>query len=324
MRRHSLMPSLDHASIVPRLRVLQADIRASLRGHMRKQAPAVWSRTVRDDAGDTIFGIDAAVEGTLLDHCRDWGRDQQFTLLAEGLEPEGIPFGKPGLGGPPFRLMIDPIDGTRGLMFDKRSAWSLAGVAPDRGAATRLEGVEIAVMTELPTTRQATSDVLWAIAGRGAHGERHDIASGGSQSLPLVPSQATTLRHGFATVANFFPGGKALLGALEEAILLRALGAWNPTRPRSTATNTSARAGSSPKWRSGATASCWTCVRWCTRSSASLRHWRADPMTSSRGGSPSKPAASCATRSASRCPRRWTRRRTSPSPPMRTNDSPRS
>ena len=230
MRRHSLMPSLDHASIVPRLRVLQADIRASLRGHMRKQAPAVWSRTVRDDAGDTIFGIDAAVEGTLLDHCRDWGRDQQFTLLAEGLEPEGIPFGKPGLGGPPFRLMIDPIDGTRGLMFDKRSAWSLAGVAPDRGAATRLEDVEIAVMTELPTTRQATSDVLWAIAGRGAHGERHDIASGGSQSLPLVPSQATTLRHGFATVANFFPGGKALLGALEEAILLRALGAWNPDK----------------------------------------------------------------------------------------------
>ncbi len=223
------MTTIDH-DLVSRLRALQADLRSSLRAHMQDQEPAVWSRTVRDDAGDTIFGIDAAVEDTLLRHCEAWGKTHHFTLLAEGLDPAGIGFGTTGRGGSPFRLLVDPIDGTRGLMFDKRSAWCLMGAAPDRGAATRLQHVEVAVMTELPTTRQSTSDVLWAIAGQGAHAERHDLATGTTHPLTLVPSQATTLRHGFATVSNFFQGGKELTARLEEAIFLRALGTWNPDK----------------------------------------------------------------------------------------------
>ena len=224
------MPQLDHDSLALRMRVLQADIRASLRAHMRSQEQQVWSRTVRDDAGDTIFGIDAEVEEILVQHCQEWGKTQHFVLLAEGIEAGGIQFGRPGLGGPPFRLLVDPIDGTRGLMFDKRSAWCLMGIAPERGAATRLQDVEVAAMTELPTTRQSTSDVLWATRGKGAHAERHDIGTGHPRPLTLVPSQATTLRHGFASVSNFFQGGKELIGRLEEAILLRALGAWNPAK----------------------------------------------------------------------------------------------
>jgi hypothetical protein len=224
------MPSLDYTALVARLRLLQANLRAALRAHMLSQEPAVWSRTVRDDAGDTIFGIDAAVEELLLEHCRAWGRAQHFTLLAEGLAPEGCVFGRPGLGGPPFRLLVDPIDGTRGLMFDKRSAWCLMGAAPDRGDATRLGDVEVAVMTELPTTRQATSDVLWATPHARALGERQDLGTGTTRALPLVPSQAVSLRHGFATVANFFQGGKELLARLEEAILRRALGEWDPEK----------------------------------------------------------------------------------------------
>ena len=224
------MPTLDHPNLVNRLRVLQADIRAALRAHMRSQEVGVLSREVRDDSGDTIFGIDAEVEDILIQHCQDWGKTQHFVLVAEGIDQDGLQFGQPGRGGPPFRLLVDPIDGTRGLMFDKRSAWCLMGLAPEKGKATRLSDVEIAVMTELPTTRQSTSDVLWAIAGKGAHGERHDIGTGAPRPLVLVPSQATTLRHGFATVVNYFQGGKELISRLEEAIFLRALGAWNPEK----------------------------------------------------------------------------------------------
>src|SRR5687767_11773581 len=102
------MPSLDHATIVARLRELPRALRAALRAHMAAQEPAVWARTVRDDAGDTIFGIDAAVEELLLEQCARWGESQHFTLLAEGLDPRGIPFGRPGRGGSPFRLLVDP------------------------------------------------------------------------------------------------------------------------------------------------------------------------------------------------------------------------
>jgi hypothetical protein len=224
------MRTLDHGSLLERMRAIQSGLRRALRTQMEAQQTAVWSRTVRDDAGDTIFGLDVAVEELLLQQCEDWGHTQHFVLLAEGLDPRGIEFGTPGRGGPPFRLLVDPIDGTRGLMFDKRSAWCLMGAAPDRGTATRLQDVEVAVMTELPTTRQATSDVLWCIAGHGAHGERYDLRAGTVVPLPVVPSGAATLRHGFATVCSFFPGGKELLARLDEAILARALGAWNPAK----------------------------------------------------------------------------------------------
>src|SRR5262249_12087820 len=124
---------VDASRIVPRLRDLQGNLRAALRAHMLAQQPKVWSRTVRDDAGDTIFGIDVAAEEQLLEQCAAWGKEQHFVLIGEGLEQGGVEFGRPGRGGPRFRLLVDPIDGTRGLMFDKRSAWCLMGVAPDHG-----------------------------------------------------------------------------------------------------------------------------------------------------------------------------------------------
>ena len=66
-----------------------------------------------------------------------------------------------------LRLIVDPIDGTRGIMYDKRAAWALAGVAPNKGDATRLSDIEIAVMTELPTSKMGRGDVLSAIKGNG-------------------------------------------------------------------------------------------------------------------------------------------------------------
>jgi hypothetical protein len=170
------------------------------------------------------------VEELLLRYCEKWGEEQHFTLVGEGLPTKGITFGAPGLGGPPFRLLVDPIDGTRGLMFDKRSGWCLMGCAPDRGSDTLLQDVEVAVMTELPTTRQNISDVIWAVAGQPTEAERHDIVRNTKMPLRVLPSAAKDLKHGFASVANFFPGGKPLIAELDEAIVNRAMGGWNPEK----------------------------------------------------------------------------------------------
>lgn len=224
------MTKLDHQTLVPRLRDLQVEIRSALRQHMQTQAIEHMSRAARDDEGDTIFGIDVEVEEMLLRYCERWGEEQHFTLVGEGLPTDGVEFGRPGLGGPPFRLLVDPIDGTRGLMFDKRSAWCLMAAAPDNGPDTKLQDTEVAVMTELPTTRQHISDVVWAVAGQPAEAERHDVVRDTTSPLRILPSTATNVKHGFASVANFFPGGKTLIAELDEAIMTRAMGGWNPEK----------------------------------------------------------------------------------------------
>jgi fructose-1,6-bisphosphatase/inositol monophosphatase family enzyme len=129
------------------------------------------------------------------------------------------------------RIIMDPVDGTRGLMYDKRSAWSLAGAAPNRGAGTRLSDIEVAVMTELPTSKMSQADVLWAVRGEGARGVREPVDSaGGAAELRIAPSRAETLAHGFATVSNFFPGTKVLASELMERIVVEALGPADVTK----------------------------------------------------------------------------------------------
>src|SRR2546429_5760840 len=96
-----------------------------------------------------------------------------IVLIAEGL-PTGklvLPLGTPEENAT-WRIIVDPIDGTRGLMYQKRSAWVLTGVAPNRGAETNLSDVELAIQTEIPLVKQHLSDCLWAVRGEGPHPER--------------------------------------------------------------------------------------------------------------------------------------------------------
>jgi hypothetical protein len=88
-------------------------------------------------------------------------------------------------------------------------------------------------MTELPTSKMGWGDVLWAIKGQGAHGVREAITPDivpAAQDLPLVPSRADTLAHGFATVSNFFPGTKVLASELMERLVRELVGPADVTR----------------------------------------------------------------------------------------------
>ena len=110
-------------------------------------------------------------------HCRgNRRREQSFSRTYAASKDAAI------------RLIVDPIDGTRGIMYDKRSAWSVAGVAPNHGPDTRLRDIEIAVMTELPTSKMGSADVLWAIKGKGAHGRRVDL-----KTLARITNEISTV-----------------------------------------------------------------------------------------------------------------------------------
>jgi hypothetical protein len=115
-------------------------------------------------------------------------------------------------------------------MYDKRPAWSLAGVAPNKGSNTRLRDIEVAVMTELPTSKMGSADVLWAIKGQGAQARRVDLRSGAEEPLKVSSSNARTIDHGFATIADFFPGTKVLAGEVMEHLVKNLIGQLDVTR----------------------------------------------------------------------------------------------
>jgi fructose-1,6-bisphosphatase/inositol monophosphatase family enzyme len=225
---------MESHSAVLRLIELQRAIRdVVIRSHGKSS-----HEVTRSTAADTIYAIDADVEPIVEDFCREWAKTTPLVLVAEGIESEeygeveGIRVFPHGTSADDaaIRLIIDPIDGTRGIMYDKRPAWSLAGVAPNKGKDTRLRDIEVAVMTELPTSKMGFADVLWAVRGRWADAKRIDLTSGAEEPLAVSPSRARTIDHGFATVADFFPGTKVLAGEIMEHLVKSLVGAVDVTR----------------------------------------------------------------------------------------------
>jgi fructose-1,6-bisphosphatase/inositol monophosphatase family enzyme len=221
----------DTHSVVERLLELQRKIRDAVLAGRDQQDLSDVSRA---STADTIYTLDALIEPIVDEYCEHWGKSLPMVVICEGLEPET---GKTFPAGTReedavVRIILDPVDGTRGVMYDKRPAWSLAGIAPNKGAATRLSDITVAAMTELPTSKMGLGDVLWAIKGEGAHGRRESLhdASLDPLPLPIRPSQADTIAHGFATVSNFFPGTKVLASVLMEEIASRLLGPADVTK----------------------------------------------------------------------------------------------
>src|SRR5689334_19793284 len=144
-----------------------------------QQAVDALALVDRDDEGDTIYAIDAVSEAVIERLATALGREHSFVLVAEGL-PGGSRSVPQGIDehDADWRIIVDPIDGTRGLMYQKRSAWILTGVAPNRGLETSLEDIVLAVQTEIPLIKQHLSDQLWAVKGEGATAERVNRVTG--------------------------------------------------------------------------------------------------------------------------------------------------
>jgi len=181
------------------------------------------ARVAHSGAGDVIYVVDRISETALIEWFdREIAAREPIVLVGEGL-PDGritLPDGA-NAADARWRMIVDPIDGTRGLMYQKRPAWILTGVAPNRGEETSLADIEVAVQTEIPLIKQHLCDQVWAARGGGVQGVRCNRLTGKSQPLAIQPSQANELRHGFATICRFFPGGRDLLAAIDEELCER-------------------------------------------------------------------------------------------------------
>ncbi len=168
---------------------------------------AVDSETV----ADTIYAIDRIADDALIGWFEQhWSGVE---IVSEGLD-EPVTVGSSA----EWTVIVDTIDGTRGLMYDKRPAWALAAAAPHGGS---LDDIVAAAMTELPTTKQGAADQLSGTRGGGVTATRVALDSGAVSNLVVRPSTATDLEHGFGGLAKFFPPGKPVLAQIEAELFAR-------------------------------------------------------------------------------------------------------
>ena len=220
----------DPLQLLAPVRRLHELIRAAVVEACERQGLESLAQIEREEEGDTIYAVDRVSEELLVEFFeREVAGSTPLVLIGEGLPGGEVVLPRGALEADAvWRVIVDPIDGTRGLMYQKRSGWVLTGVAPNRGRETCLADIELAVQTEIPLVKQHLSDVAWAVRGEGAHAERFNRLTGERTPLRLRPSQSPSIAHGYAQVARFFPGAREELAAIDEEVVFGALGPVMP------------------------------------------------------------------------------------------------
>ncbi len=198
---------------------LLAEVGRSVRKAVRGDEALRGSQKVMGFAGgDTIFKIDKIAEEELLEAFSKWPeRYKPIQLYGEGLDEDGSIVGDRRCR-PRIAILIDPIDGTRNIMYDKRSAWFIAAAAAWQEKRPTTDDIRASVLVELPPSKAGLSDIFVLASDGPLIAERTPLAGGGGKRWIPRPSGSKDLEFGFAQVANFFPGTKVLASELMEFI----------------------------------------------------------------------------------------------------------
>lgn len=191
---------------------------AVLKGRSGKEASLLAS--VADYAGgDTIYAVDKFSETAILEWFgKNWPSEWPVQVVMEGIEDDlCFPAGT-DVSDTCWKCILDPIDGTRGIMYDKRSAWALGGIAPQKGPETMLSEIVAAAMTEIPISKQWRADQFSTTSEGSLVGTAFDIRNGSPVPLSTSPSTARDFAHGFSSLVKFFPEGRTLTAQIEERI----------------------------------------------------------------------------------------------------------
>jgi len=184
----------------------------------------IMTEVAEETEADTIYGIDKIGEESVRWwFSNHWPQSEPVQLVMEGLPDDQTMTFPLGLTAEQtkWKCILDPIDGSRGFMYDKRPAWILAGIAPQKGIATNLTDIEVSVMTEIPLSKQGLCDQISTVRGYGPEGiiaDRFNRYKKEVKPILLHPSRAVDFQHGFASLARFFPTGKALCSEVEEML----------------------------------------------------------------------------------------------------------
>lgn len=177
------------------------------------------NKEVKVSPADIIYQIDVEAEEEIIAILSAKGAEfGGIKLIAEGIGENDLSYYPEDCQNPSITIICDPIDGSRGLMYGKRSAFFLA--AAGAGNAASMKDMNISVMVELPVPKQGEFDMLWAERGKGVHARRYNREFQ-SEEITLKPSDANSVEGGFMSFARFCYPGKDLISRIEETFLDR-------------------------------------------------------------------------------------------------------
>jgi hypothetical protein len=208
------------------LRTMHERIRSAVREDLASQEKAFLAGEARTGSGDVSFQIDIRPEDIVKRSFS--GAPEAVVVICEGLGRSVFPEGA-SADAAAWWVIIDPLDGSREISYDKRSAWVLSGVAPASPAPT-LADIVWAIQTEVPVTAQSTGVILTAGRDQPTVLESCDLASGAARAVEggLRPSAAASVRGGFAVFADYFAGSHAVTARIADLVFDAALGPVQP------------------------------------------------------------------------------------------------
>lgn len=202
-------------------------IRSAVREQLATSTAADLSSEKHERAGDVSYGIDVPAEKIVREVAS--GAPEPILVVAEGIGAKVFPKGARRAAAR-VCLIVDPVDGSRELMYQKRSAFILSGLARLRDRVPNLADVDFGLVTELPVSTQSRGVQAWAVRREGAYEQLWDLDS----TRPLgaerrmIASREASIRGGYATFVHYFPGTHAQMGALADEVLAGVLGPVQP------------------------------------------------------------------------------------------------
>lgn len=176
------------------------------------------------------YGLDLPSEERLTRWLDAAARGGPLSLLTEdaGWRHRG-----PGAGGRPTalegfdhggpRIAVDPVDGTRNLMGDLRSAWTVIAYAPPGAGPPRLSEVTAGVLSEIPGSLAGAFRTFHARAGGRCELALRRVAGGEpieSRTLAADPADDRP-DHGYLPFFRYDPAQRPSLARIEAAFFAR-------------------------------------------------------------------------------------------------------
>ena len=133
------MDSQTKAELQQQLCELQSYILKAVLQARQERHPHELASISETTAADVIYAIDTVAESAIERwFSTHWHSAHPVEIVMEGLADGStltFPTGTP-VADTTLKCIIDPIDGTRGIMYDKRPAWIIAAIAPKEAQTT--------------------------------------------------------------------------------------------------------------------------------------------------------------------------------------------